>query len=312
MECRRNSRGNGKQHGNDQCGCGQLQCVGIARQDQMRNRIIQSHGAAQIAVYCSVPIADVLPAKRNIQPISMTESSNILGASAFSQHLLNRIARHNVDQKKDQRYHQPHNRDGVHEAHEQRPQCPHQEAFSCSSAAGFTFSTITLLMRFPLISATVSLRPSNSTVSPPFGILPNRVSRNPANVSTPPSRGRCQFICVSRSRRFTLPSRTTPPLAEVSVVFAATSNSSSTSPTSCSMASSTVTTPTVVPNSSTTMARWRRRCWNSCSRSRTGLVSGTTRTSRITCRSRSSVKGASANRVRAEARKCMRREISLE
>src|ERR1700744_6020368 len=48
-------------------------------------------------------------------------------------------------------------------------------------------------------------------LSPPTGILPRRASRNPARVSTPPSRGRLQCIWVSRSRRVTLASRIMPP-----------------------------------------------------------------------------------------------------
>ena len=42
--------------------------------------------------------------------------------------------------------------------------------------------------------------------------------------------------------------------------------------------------PTVEPNSSTTTAIWRRRSWNSCSISTASLVSGTTKTSRMTWR----------------------------
>src|SRR5580698_1265312 len=189
----------------------------------------------------------------------MAKRCNVLRAGALAEHLFYGIARNNMYQEKNDRHHQPHYRNGVRQSHEQRPQSPHQEAFSgctCCSALGCSrVSTTTLLIRFALISATVSLRPSNSTVSPPLGIFPKRVSRKPARVSTPPSRGSLQLICVSRSRRFTLPSSTMPPLADVSAAFAATSNSSSTSPTSCSIASSTVTSPTVVPNSSTTIAR---------------------------------------------------------
>ncbi len=48
-------------------------------------------------------------------------------------------------------------------------------------------------------------------------------------------------------------------------------------PTICSSTSSTVSSPAMVPNSSTTMAMWERPCWNSASIWPTGLVSGTTR-----------------------------------
>ncbi len=62
----------------------------------------------------------------------------------------------------------------------------------------------------------------------------------------------------------------------------ATSYSSSNSPTSCSSTSSTLITPAVEPNSSTTTDRCRLRCWNSPSSSSNDFVSGTTRTSCIT------------------------------
>jgi hypothetical protein len=62
------------------------------------------------------------------------------------------------------------------------------------------------------------------------GMWPRRMSRKPARVSTPPSRGRLHCICVSRSRRFTPPSISSAPLAVVSTGTAGESNSSSNSP----------------------------------------------------------------------------------
>jgi hypothetical protein len=98
---------------------------------------------------------------------------------------------------------------------------------------------------------------------------------------------------------------------EDAVELAAMSNSSSSSPTICSRASSAVTRPTVEPNSSTTMAMWRRRSWNSWRSSMASLVSGTT--SRLAHDLAEGETGfAFAAEPQGDARKCMRREMSLE
>ena len=92
-------------------------------------------------------------------------------------------------------------------------------------------------------------------------------------------RGAGRPCCVSRSRMFTAPSSTRTDSSANSGSGGETSNSSSISPTICSRMSSTVITPAVEPNSSTTTARCRRRSLNSSSSSVRTLVSGTTRTS---------------------------------
>ena len=167
------------------------------------------------------------------------------------------------------------------------------KGYSDAGALGCAVSTRIFAMRLASISTTVRRRSSYSTVSPTLGICPRRASTNPARVSTPPSRGRLQCICVSRSRRFTLPSITTVPPALLSTCCDDASNSSSSSPASCSIASSAVTSPTVDPYSSTAMARCRRFCLKSRSRSSADFDSGTTSTSCMIWLSRTSPSGAS-------------------
>src|ERR1039458_9148983 len=70
-------------------------------------------------------------------------------------------------------------------------------------------------------------------------------------------------------------------------------------PTTCSSTSSTVRSPAMVPNSSTTMAMWERPCWNSASICPTGLGSGATRGLRRRRRMRNARVGLSPAERRA-------------
>src|SRR6202034_4136595 len=161
---------------------------------------------SEVTVQHATPVVDILGAKRLVESIEMPQRDDIRGAGAFAEHLLDRIAGHEVDEQKDNRHHKPEHGQRVGEARQQRDEEPaHQRVFS---AAGLSCSILTLLMGRPLISSTVMRRPSYSMLSPPSGILPRRVSRKPASVSTLFSRGSFQRICVSRSRRLTLPSST--------------------------------------------------------------------------------------------------------
>src|SRR5580698_2325902 len=77
--------------------------IRIPRRDQMAHRIVQANRTAQVAMQNARPIAHVLHAKRQIESILMPQRANISRCGAVAEHLQDWIARHKVDEKKDQR-----------------------------------------------------------------------------------------------------------------------------------------------------------------------------------------------------------------
>src|SRR6266536_6179018 len=118
--------------------------------------------------------------------------------------------------------------------------------------------TRTCSIRRRCTSTTVNVQPCSSTVSPSTGMCPSRAMMNPASVSYGPSGSRNPVASASSSSRST-PS-TSIPGVEVAIgsvtSYAAGSRSYSSviSPTSSSARSSRVTSPSVPPYSSSTMA----------------------------------------------------------
>ena len=56
---------------------GQLQRIGIARQQQMSDRVVQTQGPPQVSVQHSPPIVDILHAERLIQSILMAQRGDV-------------------------------------------------------------------------------------------------------------------------------------------------------------------------------------------------------------------------------------------
>ena len=118
--------------------------------------------------------------------------------------------------------------------------------------------TLTLAIRRPSSSVTVSRLPSSSADSPACGRWPSAASRKPATVSYGPS-GSSIPVCSAKSSRFISPSTSISPSRSRRDAWpSSTSYSSWMSPISSSTRSSSVTIPAVPPYSSTTMARWAR------------------------------------------------------
>ena len=131
------------------------------------------------------------------------------------------------------------------------------------------------------------------TISPASGMRPSLPMTYPATVSySSTSSTSPRSKCSIRSAGSAPPSILARPSPRWTMSSSATSCSSKMSPTISSTRSSSVTTPSVPPNSSTTTARcsfWSR---NSASRSSTGFVSGTKNGSRITSVSENPSAGA--------------------
>ncbi len=84
----------------------------------MGDGIVQADGVAQIAVQDAVPVVDVLRVEGQIEANIVTLGGYIGRGRALAQHHLNRVAGDQVDEQKDERDHQPDDRNGEHEAGE--------------------------------------------------------------------------------------------------------------------------------------------------------------------------------------------------
>ncbi len=124
MQRCRNARGNRQQQRKQQGGRSQLDGVGITRQHQMRDRIVQPQRVSQVAVQNPTPVMEILLPKRRVQPVSMPQRDNVRRTRALAQHLLNRIARNKMNQEKNNRHYQPHHGNGIDQPEEQCPQRP--------------------------------------------------------------------------------------------------------------------------------------------------------------------------------------------
>ena len=114
------ARGHRQGQAESQCGEGERQRVRIARGDQVGHRIMEADGAAQVAVQNAGPVVDVLRAQRQIESVLMAQRGQVRGRGAVAQHLQDGIAGDEMNEQEDQRDHQPDNRDGEHEAGEDR------------------------------------------------------------------------------------------------------------------------------------------------------------------------------------------------
>ena len=92
---------------------------GISLRDDVSDILVQAQRASHVAVHNAAPVIHVLLAQRNIETVSMTRRRDVGGRRAFAQHLLYGIAGHQMDQQKDHRHHQPHDRQHVEQAGEQ-------------------------------------------------------------------------------------------------------------------------------------------------------------------------------------------------
>ena len=258
--------GNRSQQRNHQRGKGQLQRVGISLQDEVRDRIVQPQRMPKVSVQHSAPVVQVLLAQRQIESVLMAQRGQIGRRCAFAQHLLHRIARHQVNQQKDQRDHQPDNGKRI-----QQTRGPARAAASCASSCrqrGRMRRGCFGRNRLDAHAAdAVSTHLDNSVAASlkihalaRRGNVPKLRQQEPGQRLHPAIARQVTSASASPGRADSLrhPCRTPPP-ASVQRGRIPTSNSSSISPISCSIASSTVTSPTVEPCSSTTIARCRRR-----------------------------------------------------
>ena len=85
----------------------------------MADILIEAQRASHVAVHQAAPIVHVLLPQRNIQPVGMTRRGDVSGYRSFAQHLLDGIARHQVNQQEDHRHYQPDHGQHVQRSREQ-------------------------------------------------------------------------------------------------------------------------------------------------------------------------------------------------
>ena len=107
---------NREQHRHQQRRQGQLQGVGITLGNQARDALVETQRWAKIAVQHAFPVVQILPAQRKIKAVGMAGGLHVGYGSAFSQHLKNGIAGHEVNQKEHERDDQPYHWQRVQDA----------------------------------------------------------------------------------------------------------------------------------------------------------------------------------------------------
>jgi len=109
-------RRNGQKNRNQERSDRQLQSVGVALDEQFADTLVVADGDAQVAVQDALPVVQVLLSERKVEAVGMSRGLEVGGWRAFSEHLLNGVAGHQVDQEKNKRDHQPEDGQGVEDA----------------------------------------------------------------------------------------------------------------------------------------------------------------------------------------------------
>src|SRR5690348_1875865 len=73
MQGRGDSGGNGEQQGDQQSGGGEFHGERVAREHEMRDGVVEADGLAEVAVQHATPVADVLGAEGQVEPVGMAQ-----------------------------------------------------------------------------------------------------------------------------------------------------------------------------------------------------------------------------------------------
>src|SRR4029077_242046 len=97
----------GEHNHNQQRGQRELQGVGIALAQESADTLVVAQRDPEIALQHALPIIQILLAEWEIESIGMPCGLQVRRRGAFSQHLLDGIARDEMDQEKYERHYQP-------------------------------------------------------------------------------------------------------------------------------------------------------------------------------------------------------------
>ena len=104
----------------EQRGQRELQRVGIALGDEVRDAVVEAEGVAEVAVEDAVPVVDVLLAERGVEAVGVARGLDVGGGRAFAEHLQDGVSGDEVDQQEDEGDDQPDDWQGVEDALEKR------------------------------------------------------------------------------------------------------------------------------------------------------------------------------------------------
>jgi hypothetical protein len=97
-----------------------VQRVGISLSYQLRNCLVVAEGASEITVENALPVADVLSTKWGVEAVGVARFCDLDRRRAFAEDLGDWISGDEMDEKKNQRHHQPDDRQGVENALEEQ------------------------------------------------------------------------------------------------------------------------------------------------------------------------------------------------
>ncbi len=93
-----------------------MQSPGIALEDDGADWLVETQRAAEIAVQNAFPVIHILLRQRQIKAISVAGRLHVSAGGVFTQHLLDGIARDQMDQQKNDGDNQPDDRDHIEQA----------------------------------------------------------------------------------------------------------------------------------------------------------------------------------------------------
>ncbi len=108
--CGKHSRGNGDRGADNQRKESELKRCGITLKDNPAHRSLKLEGLPKIATPELPQVMSILGMERQIQPKDMTQLRQLSWRGALTKHLLDGIARHNVNHEKNERENEPERR----------------------------------------------------------------------------------------------------------------------------------------------------------------------------------------------------------
>src|ERR1700756_1372716 len=103
----------GGRNGTPQPRSRELQRIRVALAQELADALVIAKRDSKIATHHTLPIIQILLAQRKIESVGVARRLQIRSRCAFPEHLLNRVAGHEMDQEKNERYDQPDDRQRV-------------------------------------------------------------------------------------------------------------------------------------------------------------------------------------------------------
>jgi hypothetical protein len=92
------------------------QGVGVALQDEVRDRVVQAERLTEVGVDDSAPVVEVLRVDGCVETIGVAQDGDVGGGGSFAEHLDDRVAGDEVDEKEDDGDYDPQDWEGDEDA----------------------------------------------------------------------------------------------------------------------------------------------------------------------------------------------------